>query len=123
MFYDTEGKANGPTWVKLSIQKLIDFFEVETAEDVVEMINDDPKLLSEMGKILFNIMLYGYDRNNDSLTFEYRDMKALYGLLRQDVDSSYINYEKRVENGRKGGRPKAEEQEVDLPLKYPFSAM
>ena len=28
MFYNTDGKADGPAWVKLSIQKLIDFFEV-----------------------------------------------------------------------------------------------
>ena len=72
------------------------------------IVKDDPEILSEMGKVLFNIMLYGYDRNNDSLAFNYRDMRSLYGMLRQDVDSSYINYFKRVENGKKGGRPKTE---------------
>lgn len=108
MFFDVDGNASGPTWVKLSIQKMIDFFEVETAEEVIDMVKDDPEILSEMGKVLFNIMLYGYDRNNDSLAFNYRDMRSLYGMLRQDVDSSYINYFKRVENGKKGGRPKTE---------------
>lgn len=108
MFFDVDGNANGPTWVKLSIQKMIDFFEVETAEEVIDMVKDDPEILSEMGKVLFNIMLYGYDRNNDSLAFNYRDMRSLYGMLRQDVDSSYINYFKRVGNGKKGGRPKTE---------------
>lgn len=106
MFYNEDGKADRPTWVKLSIQKMIDFFEVSTAEEVVELIKDDPKILSEMGKVLFNLMLYGYDRNNDFVSFDYRDMKSLYGLLRQDIDASYHNYDKRVEAGRSGGRPK-----------------
>ena len=111
MFFSGNGDSNGPTWVKLSIQKMIDFFEVETAEEVMELVNDDPQLLSEMGKVLFNLMLYGYDRNNDYLTFKYRDMKSLYGLLRQDIDMSYANYYKLIENGKKGGRPKQPTQE------------
>lgn len=106
MFFGTDGKANGPTWVKLSIQKMIDFFEVESAEEVVKLIQDDPEILSEMGKVLFNLMLYGYDRKNDALQFNYRDMRSLYGLLRQDIDSSYHNYQTKVDNGKKGGRPK-----------------
>ena len=108
MFYDTEGCSAGPTWVKLSIQKMIDFFEVETAEEVLDLVNDDPQLLSEMGKVLFNLMLYGYDRSNNYLTFNYRDMRSLFGLLRQDIDMSYANYYKLVENGKKGGRPPKE---------------
>ena len=108
MFFSTDGTSNGPTWVKLSIQKMIDFFEVETADDVLVMIQDDPELLSEMGKVLFNLMLYGYNRDNDYLSFKYRDMRSLYGLLRQDIDMSYANYYKLVENGKKGGRPKKE---------------
>lgn len=106
MFYGTDGKANGPTWVKLSIQKMIDFFEVESAEEVVKLIQDDPEILSEMGKVLFNLMLYGYDRKNDALQFNYRDMRSLYGMLRQDIDSSFNNYYKLSEAGKKGGRPK-----------------
>ena len=117
MFFDENGKANGPTWVKLSIQKLIDFFEVETLDDVIELVDDDPKLLTEMGKILFNLMLYGYDRSNDSFTLEYRDMKALYGLLRQDVDASFLNYYKLSEAGKKGGRPRKEPETYTLPNK------
>ena len=109
MFFDSEGCSAGPTWVKLSIQKMVDFFEVETAEEVLDMVKDDPELLSEMGKVLFNLMLYGYDRDNGYLTFKYRDMRSLYGMLRQDIDSSYVNYYKRVESGKKGGRPRKEE--------------
>ena len=108
MFFTTDGMSRGPAWVKLSIQKLIDFFEVETAEDVLEMIQDDPELLSEMGKVFFNLMLYGYNRENNYITFKYRDMKSLFGLLRQDIDMSYANYYKLIENGKKGGRPPKE---------------
>lgn len=108
MFYDVDGCSMGPTWVKLSIQKMIDFFEVETADEVIELINDDPVILSEMGKVLFNLMLYGYCRDNDTITFKYRDMRSLYGMLRQDIDASYHNYQQRIENGKKGGRPKTE---------------
>ena len=110
MFFDSEGYSAGPTWVKLSIQKMIDFFEVETAEEVLDMVNDDPELLSEMGKVLFNLMLYGYNRNNGYLQFNYRDMRSLFGLLRQDIDMSYANYYKLVENGKKGGRPKKDSE-------------
>lgn len=111
MFYKIDGKSDGPAWVKLSIQKMIDFFEVETLDDVQEMLSDDPELLTEMGKVFFNLMLYAYDRNNDTIKFEYRDMKSLYCLLKQDVDISYVNYFQRVENGKKGGRPKNNNQD------------
>lgn len=111
MFFGTDGVANKPTWVKLSIQKMVDFFEIENVEELEELIEDDPKLLSEMGKVLFNVMLYAYDRENDCLDFEYRDMRSLFRIIRQDIDISYVNYFKRVENGKKGGRPKEETEE------------
>lgn len=110
MYFDVDGKPNKPCWVRLNVQELVDFYEIEDVNDVDYLIDDDPDLLENMGLLLFNMLLYAKDRNGDLLDMNNRETKALFRILKKGVDVSYVRYETNVENGRKGGRPKEETQ-------------
>ena len=106
MYFDENGKTNKPTWVRLNVQELVDFYEIEDANDVLALIEDDPEYLSRMGIVLMNLVLYSKDRTTPLIEIKDRETKSLFRILKHGVDASYVRYEANIENGRKGGRPK-----------------
>ncbi|SEL89450.1 hypothetical protein SAMN04487770_12020 [Butyrivibrio sp. ob235] len=105
---DSEEVSSGrPQWYKMWVEKYA------TALDIENLDNDlTPKekqtLFIEIGKVFINSLFYfmGHDEGRWS---EYkpstRDGRILWNALKRDIDQSYRDYEKRVENGKTGGRP------------------
>ena len=111
MYFDVDGKPNKPCWVRLNVQELVDFFEIEDISDIEYLEEENPKIFENMGILLFNMMLYAKDRDSELIDISDREMKALFRILKKGIDISYVRYETNVANGKKGGRPKEENQE------------
>lgn len=109
-YSDGETSNGRPQWFKLWVEKYA------TALDIANIDEDlTPKeknvLFREIGKVFINSLSYfmGHDEGRWS---EYkpstRDGRILWNALKRDIDQSYKDYDKRVKNGKTGGRPKKE---------------
>ena len=106
MYYDTEGKIDKPTWIRFNVMDFIEHYDIENADSIYEIIEDDPEATMKMGYLFWNMLLYSYDRNNDLLPLADREQRLLFKSIKRGIDNSYARYEQLVENGKKGGRPK-----------------
>lgn len=111
-FNDVESgdMINGrPQWYKLWVEKYATALDIENL-DVDLSPTEKRKLFEEIGKVFINSLFYfmGHDEGRWS---EYkpstRDGRILWNALKRDIDQSYKDYDKRVENGAKGGRPRS----------------
>ena len=109
---DIEDVSNGrPQWYKFWADKYADALDIENLDDDLSGAEKD-ELFREVGKAFINSLFYfkGHDEGEWS---EYkpatRDGRIIWNALKRDIDQSYRDYEKRVRNGAKGGRPKNEQ--------------
>ena len=108
MFFDEFGYANKPTWIRFNVLEFIQHFEIENADDVLELIEEDPEITEKMGYLFWNMLLYSCDRENALFKPENREQRLLFNIIKRGVDNSYARYDQLCENGKKGGRPKKE---------------
>lgn len=101
-----------PQWFKLWVEKYSVALDIENLDS--DLTPTEKRLLfQEIGKVFINSLFYfnGHDEGKYS---EYkpatRDGKILWNALKRDIDQSYRDYDKRVQNGAKGGRPKKAEE-------------
>lgn len=109
-FCDADGETSTgrPQWFKVWVEKYATALDIENLDDDLST-KEKQKLFEEIGKVFINSLFYftGHDKGEWS---EYkpstRDGRILWNALKRDIDQSYRDYEKRVADGRKGGRPK-----------------
>ena len=96
-----------PQWFKLWVDKYVAALDIENLDaDLTQ--TEKRKLFEEVGKAFINSLFYfmGHDQGKWS---EYkpttRDGRILWNALKRDIDQSYRDYDERVRNGAKGGRP------------------
>lgn len=110
-----------PGWYKFWVEKYATALDIENL-DADLTPKEKETFFKEVGMCFINSMFYflGHDEGRWA---EYkpktRDGKILWNALKRDIDQSYRDYEKRVADGKKGGRPKktpTQEQANDLPF-------
>lgn len=120
MFYDTDGKTNKPTWVRVNVAEFIEHYAIEDIDDAEDLLEEEPETLERFGKLFLNMLLYSYNRDNELVELDNREQRLLMNIIKRGVDNSYANYEINRQNGLKGGRPKKEVSAECDP--YPFSS-
>ena len=107
---------NMPQWFKLWGIKYYEDMLVEDIEELYPTDSEKIKYFAEIGKAFVNAINYYVNHNEESyLTYIFddhiKDGKRLFMSLKRDINQSYRDYEARVENGKKGGRPPKETAE------------
>lgn len=107
---DTSGLFSDghPQWYKFWAEKYALALDIEHLDEDLTPGEKD-ELFKEVGKVFINSMFYflGHDKGEwDEYKPSTRDGKILWNAMKRDIDQSYRDYDKRVENGAKGGRPK-----------------
>lgn len=104
---DGETSTGRPQWYKLWCEKYADALDIENIDK--DLTPEEKNVLfKEIGKVFINSLFYflGHDEGRWS---EYkpstRDGRILWNALKRDIDQSYRDYDLRVQNGAKGGRP------------------
>lgn len=109
-YCDGDTSTGRPQWYKLWVEKYATALDIENLDDDLTQTEKDI-LFREIGKVFINSLFYflGHDEGKWS---EYkpstRDGRILWNALKRDIDQSYRDYDLRVRNGAKGGRPKKE---------------
>ena len=103
-------KNGRPQWFKLWVEKYSIALGIENIDE--EFANDPDgkaEFFEEVGKCFINALLFFKDHDNDEYQcykLHTRDGRILWNALKHDVDQTYIDYDKRVQDGKKGGRPR-----------------
>ena len=97
-----------PQWYKLWPDKYADALDIENLDND---LSDDEKdeLFREVGKAFINSLFYFRSHDQESYSTyrpQPRDGRIPWNALKRDIDQTYRDYDKRVENGAKGGRPR-----------------
>lgn len=105
--HEPEIESGRPQWFKLWVEKYATCLDIENLD---EDLTDEEKavLFEEMGKVFINALFYfmGHDAGKYSYYKpSTRDGRIIWNALKRDIDQSYKDYDGRVENGKKGGRP------------------
>lgn len=106
---------NAPQWIKLWIEKYCDDI---CLEDIHELYPDEEEneLIRAVGMAFISALSYYKGRITGEEYLVYskmnRDGKRLYKSFVKDIDQSFCDYELRVENGKKGGRPKKQDDNI-----------
>jgi len=109
-YNDVEDTSNGrPQWYKLWVEKYATALDIENLDTDLSP-TEKKKLFEEIGKVFINSLFY-FMGHDDGRWSEYkpstRDGRILWNALKRDIDQSYRDYDLRVKNGAKGGRPKS----------------
>lgn len=105
---ETGDMANGrPQWFKLWADKYADALDIENLDNDLTKTQKD-KLFMDVGRAFINALFYHIQ--HDEERYDYykpltRDGRIIWNALKRDIDQSYRDYELRVINGAKGGRP------------------
>lgn len=106
--------TNGrPQWFKLWVEKYATALDIEHLDEDLDPL-DKISLFEDVGRVFINSLSYflGHDKGKWA---EYkpltRDGRVLWNALKRDIDASYRDYDQRVVNGGKGGRPKRSNEE------------
>ena len=110
---DTSGwnVTGRPQWYKLWVEKYAAALDIDNLDKDLSQKEKDI-LFKEVGIVFINSLSYflGHDdRKWWEYTPETRDGRILWNALKRDIDQSYRDYDKRVANGSKGGRPKKDD--------------
>lgn len=100
-----------PQWYKLWCEKYATALDIENLDTDLTQ-KEKNELFMEVGKVFINSLFYfmAHDENEYSYYKPHtRDGRILWNALKRDIDQSYRDYELRVKNGAKGGRPKKQE--------------
>ena len=114
MYNDTRQELIGtqidegrPQWFKLWVEKYSTALDIENLDTDLTQKEKDT-LFKEVGRVFINSLFYfmGHDAGVwEEYKPQTRDGKILWNALKRDIDQSYRDYELRVQNGAKGGRP------------------
>ena len=99
-----------PQWFKLWVEKYATALDIENLDN--DLTAEEKELLfKDVGIAFINGLFYFLGHDNGDWS-EYkphtRDGKIIWNALKRDIDQSYKDYDKRVIDGKKGGRPKKE---------------
>lgn len=104
---EPEIESGKPKWYKLWVDKYFDAIDIENLDE--DLTPEEKEILfREVGKAFINSLFYFMQHDEESHSFykpHTRDGKIIYNALKRDIDQSFRDYEKRVIDGRKGGRP------------------
>lgn len=100
---------NRPQWFKLWADKYID------ALDIINLDKDltpeqKEEVFKDIGMAFINALFYfAFRSGHEDSVWKYatktREGRVVTNALKRDIDQSYKDYEKRVADGKKGGRP------------------
>lgn len=79
---------------------------------LMEDVDEQDEIFRDVGKAFINAVnnfLY-HDNNKPYFALETYLGRATYKRLTREINKSYMEYDKRVENGKKGGRPRKESE-------------
>lgn len=113
--FQYESKLLGaPQWFKLWAEKYATALDVDTLEDELEQ-SDYEKVCRDIGTAFVHALRYfmHHDelKERPEINFfrpETRDGRHIWNAFKRDIDQAYRDYEKRVVDGAKGGRPRQE---------------
>ena len=105
----TEIEEGKPQWFKMWGEKYAIALDIEHLDEYMTP-KEKTALFEDVGRVFINSMFYFMCRANDEEQYsEYkprtRDGRVLWNTMKRDIDQSYRDYELRVKNGAKGGRP------------------
>ena len=103
-----DSKLNRPQWIKLWAEKYYDELYIDDLKELYPTQDEETEYLIQVGKAFVSALAYYNNYYSDKEFDIYqmdRDGKRLYKSLVRDIRQSYKAYEKRVEDGKKGGRP------------------
>lgn len=109
-FNDAENgdMTNGrPQWYKLWAEKYATALDIENLDIDLTPAEKD-KLFKEVGMVFINSLFYFLAHDKGEYSYykpSTRDGRILWNALKRDIDQSYRDYDLRVINGAKGGRP------------------
>lgn len=106
-YYDGDTSNGRPQWYKLWVEKYATALDIENIDNDLTQKEKDI-LFREIGKVFINSLFYfmGHDEGKwNEYKPSTRDGKILWNALKRDIDKSYRDYDLRVKNGAKGGRP------------------
>lgn len=98
-----------PQWFKMWVEKYATSLDIENMDK--DLTPEQKKALFEdVGRAFINALFYftSHVKNEEEYSMyrpKTRDGRVLWNALKRDIDQSYRDYEKRVEDGKKGGRP------------------
>lgn len=108
--HNIEIEPGHPQWFKLWVEKYATALDIENLD---EDLDDEEKreLFEDVGRVFINALLYFMCVGNDDDKYYIykpltRDGRVLWNALKRDIEHSYRDYEKRVIDGKKGGRPR-----------------
>ena len=106
----TEIDEGKPQWFKLWVEKYATALDIDNLDTDLNPKEKD-ELFKNVGIAFINALFYFlYRVDVESEIWEYkpktRDGRILWNALKRDIDQSYRDYEMRVKNGAKGGRPR-----------------
>ena len=103
-----------PQWFKLWAEKYsvaldIDFWDEEYTD------KEKKEFFEDIGRCFVNSLFYYNCLNRDENKYSMYSPKTHFGrilwhALKRDIDQSFRDYIKKVENGKKGGRPPKKEE-------------
>lgn len=107
---ETNIESGRPQWFKLWGEKYADALDIENLDADLNQ-KEKQLLFQEVGKAFINALFYFMANAQDKTQYssyrpQTRDGRILWNALKRDIDQSFRDYEQRVRNGAKGGRPK-----------------
>lgn len=108
---------SAPQWIKLWVEKYCDDICIEDIEELYPTDEEETELVLDVGKAFISALSYYKSQITGEEYRVYkmsRDARRLYNSFKRDIDQSFNDYELRVENGKKGGRPPKSDKVIDL---------
>ena len=105
----TEIEEGKPQWFKMWGEKYATALDIENLDNDLDP-DEKEELFTDVGRAFINSLFYFMCRANEEERYSTykprtRDGRILWNALKRDIDQSYRDYELRVRNGAKGGRP------------------
>ncbi len=92
-----------PMWFKVWPEKYVTALDLGNLDEDLTA-EEREVLFTEVGKAFINGLLF-FQGEKEVYTIRSRDGKIVWNNLKQDIKQAFRDYEKRVEDGKKGGRP------------------
>ncbi len=109
---------NRPQWIKLWVEKYYDELCIDDIEEFYPTQAEENAYLLEIGKAFVSALEF-YNAYNNPDVEAYKGFKMgkegkrLYKSFQKDIIQSFDAYERRVADGKKGGRPHKTEENTD----------
>ncbi len=103
-----------PQWVKLWAEKYYDELCIDEIKELYPTDAEECEFLMQVGKAFISALAFynAFNEEESFCTYQMnRDGMRLYKSLKRDITQSYLSYERRVEAGKLGGRPKKQTED------------